>query len=114
MTFDDYEKIARSTDSTQGHPFISAKFMSIALGLAGETGEIMEKLKKICWHKDGIWTEEDKKELAKELGDVLWYLNLACFVVGTDLEEIATLNIEKLRKRYPDKFSSEASINRVD
>ncbi len=99
MTFDDYEKIARTTDSTQGHPFISAKFMSIVLGLAGETGEIMEKFKKICWHKEGVWTEEDKKELAKELGDVLWYTSSLAGHVGLSLEEIAKQNLEKIKSR---------------
>ena len=56
----------------------------------------------------------DKEHFAKELGDICWYLAEAATAIGVDLESIMAANIEKLRKRYPEGFSTEDSINRVD
>jgi NTP pyrophosphatase (non-canonical NTP hydrolase) len=99
MTFDDYQKEALKTDDSVGHDLVSAEFMAIALGLMSEAGEFGEKLKKIYWHKKGVWTEEDKTELAKELGDVLWYTSSLAGHVGLSLEEIAKQNLEKIKSR---------------
>ena len=56
-------------------------YMEKALGLAGETGEVMEKVKKMIRDKNGVFspTPEDLEELKKELGDVLWYLSALAF-----------------------------------
>ena len=55
-----------------------------------------------------------EKSLAKELGDICWYVAETAQVLGYDLETIMTMNIEKLKKRYPDGFSREDSINRTE
>lgn len=80
------------------------------MGLCGESGEAMDILKKHLFQGH----ELDKEALALELGDVAWYLAMAAYAIGYDLDDILAINIEKLKKRYPDGFSSEASINRTD
>ncbi|MDQ5950716.1 MAG: hypothetical protein QG585_658 [Patescibacteria group bacterium] len=99
MTFDEYQQKALLTDGTVGSSTISAKFISIVLGLSGEAGEIVEKFKKIYREKDGIWDNEDKKNIAKELGDLLWYISSVSNHTGISLEEIANINLEKLKSR---------------
>ena len=76
-------------------------YMEKALGLAGETGEVMEKVKKMIRDKDGVFspTPEDIAELKKELGDVLWYLSALAFYNGIDLDDVARANLDKLRSR---------------
>lgn len=62
-----------------------------------------------------LWTDmPDVDTLVGELGDLLWYITLAADAIGVPLEEIAQRNVEKLRRRYPDGFSVEDSINRED
>lgn len=56
--------------------------------------------------------ELDKEHLAKELGDVTWYLALGATIIGYELEDILQMNIDKLRKRYPDGFDSQKSQHR--
>lgn len=80
-----------------------------ALGLLGEAGEVGEYIKKAVFHRH----ELDSQKLKKELGDVLWYLAALCTNLGLELEEVMAANIEKLQERYPDGFSSQASINRT-
>jgi len=80
-----------------------------ALGLAGEAGEVADLVKKSAFQ--GHELPIDK--LAKELGDLLWYLNLMADCIGFDLEQIAEMNIDKLYSRYKDGvFSEQQSINR--
>jgi len=65
----------------------------------GEAGEIAEKVKKILRDSNGVVGEAIKRELAKELGDVLWYLTQLVTELGLSLEEIAADNIKKLSSR---------------
>lgn len=81
-----------------------------AIGLAGEAGEVAELVKKGVFHRHGV----EREKLAKELGDVLWYVAALATKAGLDLGEIMTANIEKLRVRYPNGFSSGDSVARVD
>lgn len=76
-------------------------YMEKALGLAGETGEVLEKIKKMIRDKDGVFhaTPEDLEELKKELGDVLWYLSAIAFYNGIELDDVARTNLSKLRSR---------------
>ena len=76
-------------------------YMEKALGLAGETGEVLEKIKKMIRDKNGVFspTPEDIAELKKELGDVLWYLSALAFYNGIDLDDVARANLSKLRSR---------------
>lgn len=81
-----------------------------AMGLAGEAGEVVDLIKKHVHHKAPF----DRDKFIKELGDVRWYLELLCHCANVSMEEVEALNIEKLRKRYPDGFSTQASIERKD
>lgn len=81
-----------------------------ALGLCGEAGESAEVVKKHIFH--GIPLDKDK--LIKELGDVRWYLEVLCMAVGTGLKEVERLNVDKLQKRYPEKFTTQDSIEKKD
>jgi NTP pyrophosphatase (non-canonical NTP hydrolase) len=70
-----------------------------ALGLTGEAGEVAEKVKKILRDKKGLPTPEDVAEIAKELGDVLWYISALAKDLGLNMNDIATANLEKLASR---------------
>lgn len=97
MTFNDYQKQALTTALTSDDKF--KDMMHWVLGLNGEAGEVAEKLKKIIRDKQGILSDDDKKELAKELGDVLWYIAVFAHDLGVDLESIANANVQKLADR---------------
>lgn len=79
-------------------------------GIAGETGEVVEHVKKGVFHRHGI----DDDIMMEEIGDCLWYLAGICSVMGYNLGGVMERNIEKLEKRYPDGFSPENSKNRID
>ena len=79
-----------------------------AMGLCGESGEVIDILKKHIFHGH----ELDREHLLEELGDVAWYLNEAAYALDSSLEEIFDRNIAKLKKRYPQGFDKERSINR--
>lgn len=78
------------------------------MGLNGESGEAMDILKKALFQGHKL----DREHLARELGDVAWYLVLAADSIGYSLEDVCRMNIEKLQGRYPDGFDSEKSIHR--
>ena len=81
------------------------------LGLAGEAGEVVDKIKKFYYHGHS-W---DIDELELELGDVLWYVSELAKHLGLSLSSVARSNIKKLERRYPKGyFESEKSINRSD
>ena len=70
-----------------------------ALGLAGEAGEVAEHAKKAIRDDGGIVTEERRRAMAKELGDVLWYVSQLASELDLELEEVAQANLEKLLSR---------------
>jgi NTP pyrophosphatase (non-canonical NTP hydrolase) len=76
-----------------------------AMGLAGETGEVVDLIKKVLFHG----TPLDRTKLIKELGDVRWYLEVLAAAVGVTMLEVEIENVKKLRARYPDGFSHEAA-----
>lgn len=78
------------------------------MGLNGEAGEAIDILKKHLFQGHAL----DDKHIARELGDVAWYLAVSADALGYDLEEILQMNINKLRVRYPDGFDSAKSLNR--
>jgi NTP pyrophosphatase (non-canonical NTP hydrolase) len=87
-----------------------------ALGLSGESGEVAEKVKKL-WRNEGkkggsVLSTEKKQELAKELGDVLWYINAMCHEIGIPLADIAALNAKKLADRAQRNVIKSAGDNR--
>lgn len=99
MMFEDYQRDAARTINAQGHPH---DLINHTLGLAGETGEVVELVKKHLYHGKVL----DQQRLAEELGDVLWYVAAVCSSAGLNLGDLAQDNITKLRERYPDGFPS--------
>jgi len=91
LTFEDYQLEAQETAIYSG----SLDVMYPALGLAGEVGETLNKIKK--HYRDG--TSLDKDDMTKELGDILWYLSALATDLDIDLEEVAMGNLKKLRDR---------------
>ena len=97
MTFEEYQQQALTTVLSTGDEF--KDLLHWVLGLNGEAGEVAEKLKKIIRDKNSVVSEEDKQEMAKELGDVLWYLAVFAHDLGVPLDEIAAANLAKLKSR---------------
>lgn len=79
------------------------------MGLNGEAGEAIDILKKHLFQGHKM----DREHLAKELGDVAWYLAVSADALGYPLEEILQMNVDKLRARYPDGFEAKRSMNRA-
>ncbi|MBM3210556.1 hypothetical protein FJZ39_04440 [Candidatus Saccharibacteria bacterium] len=73
--------------------------MSQVLGLVGESGEVAEKFKKLLRDHNGQITEETKAEIAKELGDILWYISSVSHCLGISLETVASSNLKKVLSR---------------
>jgi NTP pyrophosphatase (non-canonical NTP hydrolase) len=96
MTFEEYQKLSRKTAI---YPDKDKNFVYPTLGLAGEAGEVAEKIKKVLRDNNGLMNEERKQELTKELGDVLWYIAQIASELGLSLDKIASFNIEKLQSR---------------
>jgi len=95
MTLNEYQKEAIVTAKYPEH----MKVLYPVLGLCGEAGEVAEKVKKIHRDKEGVIGELDRLEIAKELGDVLWYISTTAKDLDFTLEDIAAMNIKKLRSR---------------
>ena len=97
LDFATYQKQAMTTAVYPGRG--AGNFTYPDLGLAGETGEVCEKLKKAIRDEGGRISEERRSLLAKELGDVLWYVATLSMELGLDLETIAAGNLAKLAAR---------------
>lgn len=108
MTINEYQNLAMRTlnpELTRRDVLINS-----VMGLCGESGEAIDIVKK--WFAHGH--ELDKEHLAKELGDIAWYLAEAATALDIPLEEIFQGNIEKLKKRYPEGFDREHSLVRLE
>jgi NTP pyrophosphatase (non-canonical NTP hydrolase) len=97
MDFKEYQEKSKKTDLR-----VTTKENNLdyyVLGLTNEAGEVAGKIKKL--HRDfgGELSEEYKKELAKEIGDVLWYVSAICDRIGYSIEEVAQMNLDKLASR---------------
>jgi NTP pyrophosphatase (non-canonical NTP hydrolase) len=109
MTFDDYsnERLLAQGESRPARDRLAIG----ALGLGGESGEVTELIKKHLYHGRDL----DRDKVIKELGDVLWYVMFMADSVGSSLREVAEVNNQKLRERYPSGFSVEAAaVKRPD
>jgi NTP pyrophosphatase (non-canonical NTP hydrolase) len=97
MTFDEYQKQALTTAVNSYEPLMAKTIW--AMGVAGEAGEVVEKWKKIIAYKDGQVSQEDLDNLAKELGDVVWYIAVMADSLGLSFEDVMQRNVEKLKSR---------------
>lgn len=108
MTINEYQQLAMTTlnpDLTKKDVLING-----VMGLCGESGEAIDIVKK--WLAQGHTL--DKEKLAKELGDIAWYLAETAYALDIPLEDILQANIEKLKKRYPEGFEAAKSICREE
>ncbi len=96
MTFEEYQKASRHTVV---YPNAGKNFIYPTLGLAGEVGEVVEKIKKAMRDKDYVIDDAYKMEIGKEMGDVLWYIAQLSTELGLSLEDIVRMNMEKLQSR---------------
>lgn len=78
------------------------------LGLAGESGEVLDLIKKWVFHENELHVEH----LKKELGDVMWYVAMICESMELDIDEIFQMNINKLKARYPEGFDPDKANHR--
>lgn len=105
-TFSEYQKNALRTASTA--VTTEHDLWHGVLGLVTESAEMADVLKKQHAYGKPI----DLVNLKEELGDVLWYIALLCRALDTDMETIAQANIEKLKIRYPERYTNEKALNR--
>lgn len=96
MNIKEYQDLAMSTAI---YPNKGSNLYYPALGLAGETGEVCEKIKKIMRDDGGVVSEEKRELLKKELGDIAWYLAALSTELGLSLEDVFQHNINKLFSR---------------
>ena len=109
MEFSEYQKQSRKTAI---YPKIGFSYVYPAFGLAGETGEVLEKIKKIFRDKNGIIDQETKESLEKEFGDILWYISNLCHELNIDLNEVAEKNLKKLFDRQKREMLHGSGDNR--
>lgn len=106
MTGNEYQIQALRTANVNDK--LMTKLMICGLGVSGEAGEITDYIKKVLFHGHAL----DSIKLAKEIGDVLWYLSYLSHAIGIDLNTIMQMNITKLKERYPNGFDPLLSQNR--
>lgn len=106
MLMNEYQLAAQRTSNTYTS---QSKIHNGLLGLFGEGGECADIFKKCVFQGH----EFDREHMAKELGDVLWYVAEVASGLDMTLEEIARLNIAKLKARYPDGFDPDKSLHRA-
>ena len=110
ITGNEYQRLAMRTASGPTMETADNLLLNGVMGLNGEAGECIDLVKKHLFQGK----ELDKEHLAKELGDVAWYLAVAAQGLGYGLDDIFKMNIEKLMARYPNGFEVERSENRKD
>lgn len=96
MDFNAYQAAARETAQ---YPDMGRNLSYPTLGLAGETGEVAERVKKMIRDDGGVLTSERREALKAELGDVLWYVAALCSELELAMNEVAEYNVRKLRDR---------------
>lgn len=122
MTINEYQKLALRTDPLNSPYFAfggdlrafleklnpqNARLLEGLLGLSGEGGEAADLMKKYLFQGHPF----DREHMAKELGDVAWYLAISADALGYDLETIFQMNIDKLKARYPEGFDVDHSLH---
>lgn len=111
LTPNEYQQLAlRNEPEKIKNEGMVARLTQGVLGLCGESGEVADLFKKYMFQGH----ELNREHMAKELGDVAWYLAVAADAIGCTLEYILELNLEKIGARYPDGFDSERSKHRAE
>ena len=106
MTINEYQTEALRTASGMNDKY--PMWLNGVLGLNGESGEIADIAKKYMFQGHPM----EREHLAKELGDVAWYLAVTAHAIGYELETVLQMNVDKLRNRYPNGFEVERSLHR--
>ena len=96
MELNDYQRQARVTAL---YPNVGNNPIYPTLGLAGESGEVADKVKKVLRDRDGIFDQAIKDSLMLELGDVLWYVAQLSSELGLEMNDVANANLRKLSSR---------------
>ncbi|MCE2713149.1 MAG: nucleoside triphosphate pyrophosphohydrolase family protein [Cryomorphaceae bacterium] len=107
MTFDEYKQLAMRTKKDGDFNF---DIKHSVYGLSGEVGEFADCIKR--WQIYG--KELDRENAREEIGDILWFVALAANALGCSLDELAQENINKLARRYPEKYTDELANARID
>lgn len=107
INFEQYQDQAMRTAKTGNKDF---DLMHAAYGVSGEAGEFVDVIKKSQVYGRAL----DHKHAAEELGDILWFVALGCQALGVSMNDVAEKNIEKLRVRYPEKYSDALANERLD
>jgi NTP pyrophosphatase (non-canonical NTP hydrolase) len=111
MDFQKYQQEASGTFKPgEIVPEDHARLANWALGIAGEGGELCNMIKHVIFHREKI----NKMEIAKELGDQLWYIAAMCTSLNIDMSDCAELNLTKLSHRHGKSFSFQGSLNRKE
>ena len=114
MNLNEYQNLSKRTmpiiDDVTDAEQVNKVRANYALGLTGESGEVADIVKKEVFHGH----DTDQEAIKKELGDVMHYVAGVATLYGLTLEDVTQANIAKLSKRYPDGFSVEDSIRRLD
>ena len=96
----DFECFIESVSSLNGKGANIERLLTAAVGISAEGGEFMEIVKKMLF-QGKPWTEDNKRHLIIELGDVMWYVMQACAALDVSLDDVVAGNVDKLKKRYP-------------
>ena len=120
MTGNEYQRLAMRTNDglsdyrlrliSENTEIDIAELLMGCLGLAGESGELLDLFKKWIFHEKAL----DEDHAKKELGDVMWYVAEIAYSMGWDLDEVMQMNVDKLKARYPQGFSTDLSNHRKD
>jgi NTP pyrophosphatase (non-canonical NTP hydrolase) len=113
MTPKEYQKLAHNTEAPITFALAKrlvryGRLIHATEGMSTEVGEFTDVLKKTVFYGK----ELDMVNLSEEIGDLMWYVALACNALKLDLEQIMETNIAKLTARYPDKFTEDSALNR--
>jgi NTP pyrophosphatase (non-canonical NTP hydrolase) len=112
----EYQQLAGRTECDQSiarrryDDLLAIRLNHALIGITGEVGEIAATVERWLHYNQPL----DRDNVIEELGDILWYVALACNVLEVDMEEVMKKNITKLRHRYPEKYTDAAAVARVD
>jgi len=100
MDFSEYQRRTADTDvGTSAQDNLKPGWMYYVLGIGGEAGEFLEKVKKLFRDHGGVVDEKFRAAVTKEIGDILWYMARLCYFIGIDFNNVALTNLAKLESR---------------